>query len=177
MRLVVIKVRSKTLKLNTLATILLSLNLNAYEPDCSIGVCNNTDLIKGKSLDQFQGIINALNKSADGDQTVAVKKLKTCDELNFKQLAHMLFGNSLAFYELAQGAYSSHIVTGKYAVINKDYIIKEVKLKVSEDRRTIFKPTNEHYIQKEKQYTFVQDRYTCELVKFYEGKPFGINKK
>lgn len=142
--------------------------------DCSIGVCH-FELISNNSIDKFADILAALNKSADGDQTVEVKSLSQCKDLSKKQFEHMFYdgqpakGKDEVFNDPSMSITST---TLKYAVINKDFIIREVRLSVTYNGGLLKAGTP----TKSTIFTLVQDKKTCELKQMIKGNPFAINK-
>lgn len=142
--------------------------------DCSIGVCN-FEIISNDNIDKFADILAALNKSADGDQTVEVKNLKQCKDLSQKQFEHMFYdGKPAKEKEEMMNNPSMSITTQalKYAIINKDYVIREVRLTVQYHGGLIKAGTP----AKSKIFTLVQDKSSCELKQMIKGNPFAINK-
>ncbi len=142
--------------------------------DCSIGVCH-FELISNNSIDKFADILAALNKSADGDETVEVKSLSQCKDLSKKQFEHMFYdGQPAKGKEEIMNDPSMSITSStlKYAVVNKDYIIREVRLSVTYNDGLIKKATP----TKSTIFTMVQDKSSCELKQMIKGNPFAINK-
>lgn len=160
--------------------VLATTNLSAFakdnkdKNDCSIGVCH-FELISNNSIDKFADILAALNKSADGDETVEVKSLSQCKDLSKKQFEHMFYdGQPAKGKEEVMNDPSMSITSStlKYAVVNKDYIIREVRLSVTYNGGLIKKATP----TKSTIFTMVQDKNSCELKQMIKGNPFAINK-
>lgn len=142
--------------------------------DCSIGICHY-ELIENNNIDKFADILSALNKSADGDKTVEIKNLNQCKQLSQKQFEHMFFnGNPKAGKQEIDndGSLSIFFKPLKLAIINKDYIIREVSISVQYPPG-LFKAASS---PKSTLFTLVQDKKNCELKQMIKGNPFTINK-
>lgn len=165
------------LKLSIATITFALLGTGAYAEDknnCEIGICH-FELISNNKIDQYENILAALNKSENADSTVEIKSISKCKDLAEKQFHHMFFDGKpeKGKEELYQDP--SIVITDqvlKKAIINKDFIIREVRLTVQYPGGLV-KPNSP---AKSTLFTLVQDKNTCELKQLIKGSPFFINK-